>query len=489
MGRNGKNIDQLQGRQIRLPALKSLAGGRWLDTEREFAVFDKFTQQPLANVAETSQHQVSDAVRLTYAAFTKGAPPPHERAKILRRTADLIEAARTRFAELMVAETGFTVADAAGEIDRALVTLNLSAEEATRLVGETVPFGASPGQQDRIGFTIRVPVGIVCAITPFNSPLNTVLHKIAPALAAGNAVILKPSHLTPLTAALLCETFLEAGLPAGLLALLHGAGDSVGGFLLEEQAIAFYTFTGSTRVGKIIQKGAGLRRTQLELGSIASTIVCADANLDRAAPKIANAAFRKAGQVCTSVQRLYVHRGIADVMSERVVDEAGKMPAGDPRKPEIRVGPMISEAAAVRASTWIDEATQRQARVITGGQRSEAVLQPTVIVNARSGMRVVDEEIFAPVVSILTFDELSEAIIHANNTPYGLAAGIFTSDINRATQAAKALRFGAVHINETSSSRGDAMPFGGVKDSGFGHEGPKYAIREVTEERLITINP
>jgi len=460
-----------------------------LDVEREFVVRDKYTLQPIARVAEASRQQVGEAVRVAQESFHKGAPPPHERAKILRRTAELIEAARDRFARIMVAEAGFTISDAANEIDRALVTLNLSAEEATRLVGEMVPFGASPGQHDRIGFTVRVPIGIVCAITPFNSPLNTVLHKIAPALAAGNAVILKPSNFTPFTAALLCETLLEAGLPPGLLALLHGPGETVGRALLEEPAIAFYTFTGSTRVGKIIQSGAALRRTQLELGSIASTIVCDDASLDRAIPKIANAAFRKAGQVCTSVQRLYVHRNVVDEVTDRLVAVARSMVAGDPRKAETRVGPMISEAAAMRATSWIEEATERQARVVTGGQRVAAVLQPTVIANAQSGMRVVDEEIFAPVVSILPFDELGQAIAHANDTPYGLAAGIFTRDIVRAVQAAKALRFGAVHINETSSSRGDAMPFGGVKESGFGHEGPKYAIREVTEERLITINP
>lgn len=485
----GNSTDQSSTPELSLPSLKNLVDGRALDAQTEFAVLDKFTLRPIAHVAEASRNQIAEAVRTTHAAFLKGAPPPHERAKILRKAAELLNASRGRFTAIMVAETGFTVSDAAGEIDRALVTLQLSAEEATRLVGETVSFAASPGQQDRIGFTIRVPIGIVCAITPFNSPLNTVLHKIAPALAAGNAVVLKPSNLTPLTASLLCETLLAAGLPPGLLALLHGAGESVGNALLEEQAIAFYTFTGSTRVGRIIQRGAGLRRTQLELGSIASTIVCADADLERALPKIANASFRKAGQVCTSVQRLYVERSIADDVTAKLVAEARAMPAGDPRKPATRVGPMISEASATRAQSWIEEAAQRQARIVCGGGRTAAVLQPTVIANAQSGMRVIDEEIFAPVVSVLPFENLDQAVAQANGTPYGLAAGIFTRDVNRAMRAAKTLRFGAVHVNETSSSRGDAMPFGGVKDSGFGHEGPKYAIREVTEERLITLNP
>lgn len=488
MERDEKYTGRSQRRKLSLPALGSLIDGRWLDSECAFKVLDKFTQELTANVAEASRQQVAIAVQVTNDAFLKGAPPPHERAKILQKTAKLIEETRNRFAELIVSETGFTATDAHGEVDRALVTLNLSAEETTRLAGEMVPFGASPGQHNRLGFTIRVPIGIVCAITPFNSPLNTVLHKIAPALAAGNSVILKPSDLTPLTAALLCETLLEAGLPPEFLALLHGSGNRVGTYLLEEQAIAFYTFTGSTRVGKIIQSSVGLRRTQLELGSIASTIVCADANLDRAVPKIANAAFRKAGQVCTSIQRLYVQQDVIDDVKKRLVNAARDMPFGDPWNPETRVGPMISEAAAERTSHSIDEAVEQQARVIFGGLRTGAMLQPTVIVDAHSGMRVVDEEVFAPVISILPFDHLNKAIDHANNTPYGLAAGIFTSDIDQAMRAARALHFGSVHINETSSSRGDAMPFGGVKESGFGHEGPKYAIREVTEERLITIN-
>lgn len=472
-----------------LPPLGALIDGRWIDGEQTFAVRNKFSGALIADVTESSPETVTAAVAAVERGFQKGAPPPFERARILYRATELLDAARTRFTRVMLAEVGFTPADIAAEFDRALVTLRLCAEEATRIVGEMVPFAGSPGQHRRMGFTLRVPLGVVCAITPFNSPLNTVLHKVGPALAAGNAVVLKPSNHTPLTAALVCELLLDAGLPPELLALTPGSGSKVGAQLVADPRIAFYTFTGSTDVGASIQAGAGLRRTQMELGSIASTIVCADADLERAAPKIASAAFRKAGQVCTSVQRLYVQRGALEEMTDRLAAAAHDTRYGDPSEADVAVGPMISEAAARRAEAWIEEAKDAGAEVLIGGRRTDSVLQPTVLRGARSGMRVIDEEIFAPCVSILPFDGLDDAVALANDSPYGLAAGVFTRDIDKALQAAQSLRFGAIHINETSSSRADGMPFGGVKASGFGREGPRYAIRELTEERLVTFNP
>ncbi len=472
-----------------LPSTKLLIAGKWISGPTTFSVRDKYTGLVIAEMSACSKEQLTEAVTALDKAFKKGTFPPYERGRILERTLEIVERWQDRFIDLMVAETGFTIADVKGDFDRTLVTLRLCAQEATRIVGETVAFGASPGQHERVGFTIRAPRGIVAAITPFNSPLNTVAHKIAPALAAGNAVILKPSNLTPLSATLLCEALLEAGLPPELLSLVHGSGSTVGTWLVENQAIAFYSFTGSTKVGRFIQQGAGLRRTQMELGSIASTILCADADMDRAIPKIANAGFRKAGQVCTSVQRLYVEESVLEEVARRLSAEAEKMPVGNPRNPATRIGPMITEQDAERAETWIKEAALGQARIVRGGNRTGSLLDPTIVTNTRPGMRVVDEEIFAPCVVLLPFSDLGNAVAEANGTPFGLAAGIFTRDINRALAAAKTLRFGAIHINETSSSRADGMPFGGVKDSGFGHEGPRYAIRELTEERLVTFNP
>lgn len=466
-----------------------LINGQWRSTSSQFTVLDKYTREPIARVDAADREMVSEAVRSLRQAMNSGIPAPHDRAQVLRRAAAGLEAQRARMAAVMVAEAGFVTSDANGEIDRAIVTLNLSAEESTRLVGDMVPFAASPGAHERIGFTVRDPIGVVCAITPFNSPLNTVLHKVAPAFGAGNAVVLKPSAYTPLTSALLAEILLEAGMPASFLAVLQGEGATVGTWLLEEQDIAFYTFTGSTRVGRIIQAAAGLRRTQMELGSIASTIVCADADLDKAIPKIANATFRKAGQVCTSVQRLYIERSIIDEVADRLVKAAAALPAGDPRDPATRVGPLITEDAAIRSERWIQQAREQGAHVLCGGQRDGSVVQPAVLANVPDTCNAWCQEAFAPLVVLRPFDTLDEALEGANSTPYGLSAGIFSRDIGKCMKAARTLRFGTVQINETSSARSDVMPFGGVKDSGFGKEGPWHAMREMTEERLIVINP
>lgn len=471
-----------------LPPLTSLIGGNWHACGTGVPVLNKYTRRVITEVGEATHAHVELAVSTGTLALRKGAPTPFARARILERTATILDRERERIVELMIAETGFTAVDATTEIDRAMIVLRICAEEATRIVGEAINFSATPGQHDRMGFTIRVPRGIVCAITPFNSPLYTVCHKVAPALAAGNPVILKPSELTPLTAIVLCEAFLEAGLPPDFLSLLHGPGDRVGPLLVEQQEIAFFSFTGSTRVGRLIQRQAGLRKTQMELGSISSTIICADANLDAAIPKISSASFRKAGQVCMSVQRLYVDQCIFDEALVRLKNAADEMPVGDPADPATKVGPMISEQAAIRAQEWIDEAKTAHADVVRGGSRTDSVMMPTILTNVCAGMKVFDHEIFAPCVAVVPFTSFDAVLADANNTPFGLSAGIFTTNIHRALEAARTLRFGSVHINETSSARADAMPFGGVKESGFGHEGPRYAIRELTEERLITFN-
>ncbi len=470
-----------------LPPAGTLIGGRRLASDKTFTVHDRYLGVPIAEVPASTRDQVAQAVTAARAAIGR-TPVPYERARILAKVAQAIDRRRQELIELMVAEVGFTPPDATGELERAIDTVQLCAEEAKRITGEMIPLDGNAGQHNRLGFTLRTPVGVVCAITPFNAPLNSVLHKVAPALAAGNAVILKPSDYTPLTASLVCELFLEAGLPPELLALVNG-GAEVGAWLLEEQGIDFYTFTGSTRVGKMIQAAAGLRRTQLELGSIACTIVCADADLDQAIPRIARASFRKAGQVCTSIQRLYVERPVEQEVARRLAAAAAELPAGDPRDAKFRIGPMITEADAKRATSWVEEAVSAQARVECGAVRSGPVLQPTVLSHVRPGLKVIDQEIFAPVVSLLPFDTLPAAIESINALRFGLATGIFTRNLDAALLAARTIKSGAVHVNETSSSRVDGMPYGGVKDSGFGREGPRYAIREMMDEKVVTLLP
>jgi succinate-semialdehyde dehydrogenase/glutarate-semialdehyde dehydrogenase len=394
-----------------------------------------------------------------------------------------------RSAELLRAlqlEAGFTIADASGELKRCIQTFRLSAEEARNLCGEMVPLGGAPQQAGRLGFTLRVPLGVVCAITPFNAPLNTVAHKVGPALAAGNAVVLKPSSQTPATANLMAEILLEAGLPSGLLSVLHGGAD-VAQALLDEPLIRFYAFTGSTEVGLAIQQRVGLRRTQMELGSIAFTILADDADLDRALPRVVNAGFRKAGQVCTSIQILLVHQSLLGDVEDRLGALVRALPCGDPADPATVVGPVISEGEARRIESWIETAVARGARKLAGGARQGAVIPATLLTDVDDTMPVSCQEVFGPVVSIVPFATLDEAIARVNATPYGLATGLFTNRLGDAFKAARQLEVGGVHINETSSSRVDVMPYGGSKASGFGREGPHYAVREMSEERMVTI--
>lgn len=474
-----------QGDMIPSPLL---IDGEWVEGEGEaFELLNKYTLQPIGRVATASPEQVSRAVESADAAFRKGGPSPYEKGLILERAAAIVEDRRDDLIRAMQAEAGFTASDAGGEVSRCIQTLKLSSEEARRLSGEVIPLAGAPNQAGRIGFTFRVPLGVVAAITPFNSPLNTVTHKIAPAFAAGNAVILKPSSNTPVTAVKLAEALVEAGMPRGFLSILHGSGAVAAG-ILEHEKVRFFAFTGSTEVGLRIQQAAGLRRTQMELGSIAFNILCDDANLERALPKIINAGYRKAGQVCTSVQILLVHGDISEKVQSMLTGMVRDLPFGDPFAPDTVVGPMIAEKEAVRVENWIRKAMEKGAEMLVGGTRDGAVLSPTLLTNIDDSMEVATCEIFGPVMCIVPFSTLEEAITRVNSTPFGLASGIFTNRLQDALAAAQRLEVGGVHINETSSSRVDLMPYGGSKDSGFGREGPRYAIHEMTEERVITIS-
>lgn len=461
--------------------------GSWTTSDRTTPVEDKYSTEVLGEVNVASEAQVDHAIGALNASHAKGPLHPHHRFEILARASQLVEERRDALRRIIVAESGFSTKDADGEVTRAVQTLRLSGEEATRLNGEVIPLEGAPGVTNRMGYTVFSPLGVVAAITPFNSPLNTTCHKVGPALAAGNPVALKPATYTPFTAAALVHILLDAGLPEDRIALLQGGGGSVGQRLLEDERIAYYTFTGSTEVGRTIQTTVGLRGTQLELGSLSSTFICNDADLDRAVSASVSAAFRKAGQVCTSIQRLYVERSVYDTVRERLVEAVGRLNVGDPADPETDVGPVISAADAERIEAWVLAAEQQGATRLIGGDRVSRVVQPCLLEDVDPGMQVMCEEVFGPVLSVLPFDDLDLAVDQANDTPFGLSAGVFTDDLSRAFRAAARLRMGSVHINQTSSSRIDLMPYGGVKDSGYGHEGPRYAAREMSEEKLITI--
>jgi len=465
-----------------------LVDGQWVAGKGpQITVTDKFLLEPGAHVAAADREQVAHAIDRAHAAFRAGAPVPFERGAVLERAAGMMEARTDDFVRTMQMEAGFTASDAAGEVRRCIQTLKLSAEEARRLAGDVIPIAGAPQQAGRIGFTLRVPLGVVVAITPFNSPLNTVAHKIAPAFAAGNAVILKPASATPLTALKLAEVLMDAGMPRGFLSVLAG-GAQVAEWLIADERVRFFAFTGSTEVGRKIQQGAGLRRTQMELGSIACTILCDDANLDIALPKVINASYRKAGQVCTSIQLLLVQKKILGQVETRLATLVSALPYGDPRDEKTVVGPLISEQEAIRVEQWIAEAIAKGAKCLAGGgARAGAVVPPVLLSSISDSMKVGCQEAFGPLLCIVPFDTLDQAIARVNATPFGLASGIFTNRLNGAFAAARRLEVGGVHVNETSSSRVDLMPYGGSKDSGFGREGPRYAVHEMTEERIVTI--
>jgi acyl-CoA reductase-like NAD-dependent aldehyde dehydrogenase len=460
--------------------------GEWQTGAASFPIHDKFSGEQIGTGESASREQVDAAVAAAKRSFEERKLEGFERARILTRASQLVLERRELLANTIMAEAGFPAIDANNEVTRTSEVFLVSAEEGKRLAGEMVPIDAVEGHTHRMAFTIRVPRGVVCGITSFNSPLNMVAHKIAPALAAGNTVVVKPPQATPLSGALLVQILLDAGLPRSHVNLVNGPGAEVGGWLVDNPDVAFYSFTGSTPVGRKIHDSVGLRPVALELGSIAATIVCDDADLDRAAQRCVQSGFRRAGQACTSIQRLFVQRGVLADFVPRLVAAARALKVGDPHDPTTVIGPMISEKEAERALAWVDEARRQGAVVVLGGTREKALMQPTILSDVRPDMRVMCEEIFAPVLSIVPFDDLDDAITRVNSTPFGLAAGIFTRDIMRALSAARRLHVGVVHINEPSSSRVDLMPFSGVKNSGMGTEGPRYAMREMTEERLIT---
>jgi acyl-CoA reductase-like NAD-dependent aldehyde dehydrogenase len=465
-----------------------LIDGEWISTGESLEVYDKYKGDIMATVSMADFDTAARAVSTAKRAFETIKLSPYERYQILKRTSELLLLHKRDLAELMTGETGKPISESLVEVERTVQTVEVSAEEAKRIHGEMIPVESAPGAENRLAFTIRVPVGVVCAITPFNVPLNLVAHKVAPAIAAGNTVVLKPTSVTPLMAIKLVELLQQAGLPKGFVNLVVGSGSTVGRWLAQDERIRLYTFTGSPEIGLKLKQDTGLRNVLLELGSNSAVIVHEDADLDLAINMCVTKSFANAGQVCISVQRIYVHESIREEFVRKFVDKTKTLRIGDPYDPSTQIGPMISEKEAIRAEEWVREAVDAGADIECGGKREGALLHPTVLTNVTDNMKVSCEEIFAPVVGIASYTDLDDCIRRVNLSRFGLQAGVFTKSVDIAFKAAREIQVGGVMINDASQFRADHMPYGGVKQSGWGKEGPKYAIHEMTEERIIVFN-
>lgn len=438
------------------------------------------------NLDTSAAEQATRAVAAA-AAYAADPLPDVERCRALRRLAILLRERRDELAPLLVGEIRKPIALARGEVARSGEIAERTASEWETMAGEVVATSTTEGAAGRLVLVKRYPLGVVCAITPFNFPVGLTMHKLAPVLVAGNACIVKPSERAPRTVEALLELVVEAGFPAEAVPLVTGGPEAVDA-LLAQPEIAMYTFTGSARVGAKIKANSGLRPVLLELGSNAATIVCADADLSRAAEAIARGAFQFAGQACFSVQRIIVQQDVASELTEQLLAAAAELPVGDPKDEDVLVGPLIDLAAATRVETMIGEAVARGARVLRGGTRDDDLLEPTLLANVSRDAELWREEAFGPIAVLAEYETLDEAIELANDSRYGLQTGIFTRDVGVALMAADRLHTGAVIVNDSSSWRCTPMPFGGVGESGLGREGPRYAIESATIQRTIALS-
>ncbi|MBT2640219.1 MULTISPECIES: aldehyde dehydrogenase family protein [unclassified Bacillus (in: firmicutes)] len=462
--------------------------GESVECDKYRPLFNPFNGEKIADVAEASKEDVIKAIdSAAGSAGTMAEMDAYKRSDILRRVAELIQEDREECARLIAEESSKPLKAAFGEVDRTIMTYKFASEEARRLHGETIPMDAAPGGEGRVAYTVREPLGVIAAITPFNFPMNLVAHKVGPAIAAGNTVVLKPASQTPLSAYKIASYFHEAGLPAGALNVVTGSGKSVGDVLIADDRVKMVTFTGSPEVGKHIRENAGLKRVTLELGSNSALIVDDGTDLKKVMPRIVTGAFSNQGQVCISIQRIFVHEAIAAEFVSLFIEEAGKLKVGDPLDVQTDLAAMISGNDVTRAKAWIQDAVESGAELVYGGDSERQILKPTVLLNAKLTDKISCEEVFAPVVHINTFLEFADAIAKANDSKYGLQAGVYTNDLQKAMQAAKKLHVGGVMINEIPTFRVDHMPYGGVKMSGTGREGIKYALEEMTELKLVSI--
>ena len=465
---------------------KVFVAGEWLETGDWLEVRSPYSGEVVGRVAKAGATETKRAIDAAEEAMREPLPA-HKRAEILVRVAGALGRRHDEVARLISDEAGKPMKAARVEAKRAMSTYTFAAVEARKLAGEMVPMDAAQAGEGKLAFTLRQPIGIVGAISPFNFPLNLVAHKLAPALAAGCAVVLKPASQTPLSALLLAELEEEAGLAPGWLSVVAGPSAEIGDVLIDDERVKAITFTGSGGVGWKLKERAPKKKVNLELGNATPVIVAADADLDAAATALAANSFSFAGQSCISIQRIYVEQRVHDEFLQRFLPGVEALTVGDPADEETDVGPVIDEDAKERILEWIEEARSSGAEILAGGEERDGLIRPTVIGGASRELRVSCEEVFGPVVTVNAVDSVDEAIELANSTRYGLQAGIFTGSLETALRAARELEFGGVTVNEAPTFRSDQMPYGGVKDSGNTREGPHYAVRELTEEHLVVL--
>jgi len=469
--------------------MKMYVAGHWLDRDQRIEVQNPFNGEVIDTVPKASLDDVEAALAgAVEGARQMRALPGYERYRILRRAADLMVERQDDLGRTISMEEGKVLAEGIFEASRSAITMEISAEEAKRLTGEVLPLDGAPGGQGKIGFTLRVPCGVVVAITPFNFPLNLVCHKVGPALAAGNSIIVKPASDTPLSALKLVEILLEAGLPPLAISCVTGSGQTVGETLSADPRVRKISFTGSADVGRRICQIAGLKKVTMELGSNSPLIVLPDADLDKVIEATVKTGFANAGQVCISTQRVIAIDSVYEELLERLRPAVESIVTGDQLHASTRMGPMVRTRDAQRVTECIDEAVAKGARLMCGGGRSGATVAPTLLADVSPAMGISRDELFGPAVGVSSARNIDEAIAAANDSDYGLSAGIFTQDIDAAMKFAQRVDSGNIHVNWGPMWRADLMPYGGLKESGLGKEGPKYAIEEMTETKTVVIH-
>lgn len=469
--------------------MKMLIGGKWIDKTEKINVLNPYDDSVVDTVPSGDAQDIHDAISSAQRGFEVNRNmPTHLRISILKKAADIMQSRYEELAVTIASEGSKTIREARKEVGRAINTMTISAEEARRLNGETIPFDSAPGSENRVGYYYRFPIGIIAAITPFNDPLNLVAHKVGPAIAGGNAVIVKPATVTPLSALKLAECLLDAGLPGDILSVITGYGSQIGETLVSDPNIRMVSFTGGGEAGERITRLAGLKKIGMELGSNSPVIVLADADLENSVESCVSGAFWAVGQNCIGVQRIYIEEKIYREFRKLFVERTKKYKTGFQLDEDTDMGPMITEREAIRVIEWVEEAVSRGATCLTGGKRKFSLVQPTVMEKMPDSAKLNCQEVFGPVVSLYPVESLNQAIEKSNAVDYGLHAAIFTKDLENAFYAIRHLEVGSVIVNDSTDYRVDLMPFGGVKQSGLGREGIRYALQEMTEPKVVCFN-